>query len=80
MNARRAYDEHFHRRPLFEAARITGWMSIQPYMQKGCAKGPADVFPLAWDQKIETKPEAEVKPISLAEAEAMFARFNQPSP
>ena len=76
INARRAWEEYFHRRPAFEAARITGWMSLHPYMKEGSQQGPADIYPLDWDSSGESKPEPAAKPLNLAEAAAMFDRFN----
>ena len=77
INARRAWEEYYHRRPVYEAARITGWMSLQPYVKKGSQDRPADIYPLLWDKAIETTEREKPKPISAAEAEAMFARFDK---
>ena len=77
LNARRAWEEHYHLRPVYEAARISGWMSLNPYMKKGSQDGPADIYPLRWDLAPKEAVKEDAKPISVEEAEAMFARFDR---
>lgn len=58
MQAFRSREED-QARVTFEAARLTGWLSLKPYLKEGTA--PEQVCPLPWDAE---RPKPEQKPIT----------------